>query len=122
MKKKMMMVLLCAATGVAVISFADITPGEKPPADSEISQMRKEIEQLKAKVEMLEFRTKSLESTVAQLKQPPHLTPLNSPPANLFWRNQPSDSPPPTVPPKVWGEKEVNGWTFYIVPCEQNGR
>ncbi|HEY2081777.1 MAG TPA: hypothetical protein VGI88_03255, partial [Verrucomicrobiae bacterium] len=115
MKKKMMIMLLCAAAGVAVISFADITPGEKPAANAEMAQMRDELNQLKAKVEMLEFRTKSLESTVAQLKQPPHLMPLNSPQGNLLWRQPPSE----LTPPKIWGEKEVNGWTFYIVPCEQ---
>jgi hypothetical protein len=120
MKKKMIMVLLlCAATGVAVISFADITPGEKPRANAEMSQMRDELNQLKAKVEMLEFRTKSLETTVAQLKQPPQPVPMiwqSSPPRQLI----PSPSQP--TPPKIWGEKEVNGWTFYIAPCEQQGR
>jgi hypothetical protein len=115
MKKKIMFLLLCAAMGIAVISIADVTPAGKPPADSDISQMRTEINQLKAKVEMLEYRTKSLETTVAQLKQPLHPMPLTVPQGNLMWRDRPSA---PT-PPKVWGEKEVNGWTFYIVPCEQ---
>jgi hypothetical protein len=119
MKKKVMIMLLCAATGVAVISFADITPGEKSPANTEISQMRDELNQLKAKVELLEFRTKSLETTVAQLKQPPQPVPMiwqSSPP------RQPNPSPSDSTSPKIWGEKEVNGWTFYIVPCEQQGR
>ena len=118
MKKKLMLLLLCTAVGVAVISFADITPGEKLPADSEISQMRKEIDRLKAKVELLEFRTKSLESTVAQLKQPPHPMPLSQPQGDLSWPKPPSES----MHKKIWGEKEVNGWTVYIVPCEQQGR
>jgi hypothetical protein len=115
MKKKMMLLLLCAATAVAVVSFADITPGAKLPADSEISQMRNELNQLKAKVELLEFRTKSLEFTVQQLKQPPHPVPLSPPQGNSLWQPPPSDS----ATPKIWGEKEVNGWTFYLVPCER---
>ena len=117
MKKRSMLLLLCAAIGVAAISFAEVTPGGKPPADGEISQLRAEVDQLKAKVEMLEYRTKSLESTVTLL-QKPRLTPLSPPQGNLLWRNPPSES----VPPKIWGEKEVNGWTFYIVPCEQRER
>jgi hypothetical protein len=118
MKKRLMFLLLCAAMGISVISLADVTPGAKPPADDERAQMRAEIDQLKAKVELLEYRTKSLESTVAQLKQPPHLMPLTAPLGNLLWRKPPSDP----APPKVWGEKEVNGWTFYIVPCEQGNQ
>jgi hypothetical protein len=116
------MVLLCAAMGIAVISFADGTPGEKSPANPESQELRGEVAALQARIQSLEGQMKSLESTVAQLKQPPHPMPLSAPPANLLWRNQPSDSQPPKASPKVWGEKEVNGWTFYIVPCGQQDR
>lgn len=123
MKKKTAVLLLCMATGIAVISFADVTPGEKPSAGNENSQLRAELDQLKAKVEMLELRTKSLESTVAQLKQPPHPSPLTVPQENLMWRDTPAATTQSVpVSPKIWGEKEVNGWTFYIVPCEQRNQ
>jgi hypothetical protein len=124
MKSKMTVLLPCAAMCMAAIALAEITPGGKPPANNEVSQMRSELNVLKAKVEMLEFRTKSLESSLQQLKQPHSPTPLSSPgpmlpaptPFGLNPLSTESDSP------KIWGSGKVNGWTYYIVPCEQPSR
>lgn len=100
---------------VAIIAFAEITPGGKPSPNSEGTQIRDEINRLKAKVELLEYRTKSLEATVEQLKHARPAAPLS------FSAPEPSMSKP-SQSPKIWGQKEVNGWTCYIVPCEQTGR
>jgi hypothetical protein len=78
MKKRLIM-LLSVAMGAAVIAFAEITPGEKPPPKTEVAQMRDELNALKAKVELLDFRTKSLELTVHELQRPRIPTPLNTP-------------------------------------------
>jgi hypothetical protein len=119
MKKKMMALSLCAAMSVAIITFAEITPGGKSLPNGEGTQMRDEINRLKAKVELLEYRTKSLETTVEQLKHSRPAAPLTfSAPAPSVS----SPSPESSQPPKIWGQKEVNGWTYYIVPCEQTGR
>ena len=119
MKKKMMVLSFCAAMSVAIIAFAEITPGEKPSPNSEVAQMREEMGKLKAKIELLEYRTKSLESSVEQLKHSHTPTPLSlSVPA-------PALSTPATRPsrtPPIWGQGEVNGWTYYIVPCAEQGR
>ena len=117
MRKKML--LLCAAAGAGMIAFAEVTPTPKPPANPEVTEMRNEIERLKAKVEMLDLRTKSLESTVEQMKRSRVPSPLNfqGPAPSL---TVPSLSAP--KPPTIWGQGEVNGWTYYIVPCEQPSR
>ena len=123
--KKRMILLLCAVTGVGIVAFAQITPSQKPaaPATTDVSQMRDEIKRLQAKVELLEYRTKSLESTVEQMKRshtPSPLTLNMTAPAAA-----PSLSAPGTrssQPPTIWGQGDVNGWTYYIVPCVAQSR
>jgi hypothetical protein len=123
--KKRLILLLCATTGIGIIAFAQITPSQKPaaPATTDVSQMRDEIKRLQAKVELLEYRTKSLESTVEQMKRshtPSPLTFTTPPPAAA-----PSLSAPgtrSTQPPTIWGQGEVNGWSYYIVPCVAQSR
>jgi hypothetical protein len=120
-KKKLM--LLCAAMGVAIVAFAQMTPAQKPaaPATPDVSKMQDDIKRLQAKVEMLEFRTKGLESTVAQLKRSPSPAPVpmsfQAPGTSLSFPTM-----QPSQPPKIWGQGEVNGWTYYIVPCGEQSR
>jgi len=118
-KKKLMLLLLCAVTGVGIIAFGENPQGQKPSATAEVSQMREEIKRLQAKIELLEYRTKNLESTVEQLKRSQAPAPLN------FQGPAPSLSVPPVSapkPPTIWGQGEVNGWTYYIVPCGEQSR
>jgi hypothetical protein len=139
MKKQTMLFALCAVVGVAVFAFADGKPAESPSADSELAhmgiQLRGEIAQLQTKVaeleaknQSLENRVKGLESKVEELSHP-HLMPLNS--QSSIW-TQPLQMPtiqvplvvpeiqvPSTDQPKVWGEREINGWKFYVIPCGQ---
>jgi outer membrane murein-binding lipoprotein Lpp len=118
-KKKWMMVL-AAAMGMAVISMAADLSGGKTPTDREaLQETRAQIAELRAKVQTLEADTRRLESVVEQLKQSHAPTPLNFP------APQPSQLNPAPVgsrPPTIWGQGEVNGWTYYVVPCEQQGR
>ena len=119
MKKKLILLFLCATTSVGIIALAEVTPGQKPSATTEVSQMRDEIKRLQAKVELLEYRTKNLESTVEQLKRSHAPAPLT------FQAPAPSLPVPPahsSPPPTIWGQGEVNGWTYYIVPCGEQGR
>jgi hypothetical protein len=130
--KKRLILLLCAATGVGIIAFAEITPGQKPaaPAPTEQSQMRDEIKRLQAKVEMLDYRTKSLESTIEQLRSSVEQLKRSHTPTPLSLEN-PAPAPAPSMsapgtrsskPPTIWGQGEVNGWTYYIVPCKETSR
>ena len=122
--KNKLIVALSFVAGVVVISVAADLSGAKPQTDHEVVQeLRTQIIDLRAKIETLEGRTQSLESRVEQLKQSHEQahspTPLNFPvPAPAF--SIPSVSAP--RPPTIWGQGEVNGWTYYVVPCGEQGR
>jgi hypothetical protein len=116
MKTKWLLPLLAS---VAVIALGDNIPnGNAPQNNNEIQSLSNEISNLRARVQMLEDRTQRLESQVEKLSHP-HLAPLLSPETNRLWLNRP---PADTGRGKTWGEKQVNGWTVYIVPCEQQSQ
>jgi len=124
MKKQSILLLLLVVAGTAIISLGQSKPGEKPVVKQEVAEMQNQINELQARVEALEGRLKGLESTVQELKRP-HLQPLSSHGENLLRFNPPAAEPKsPTsdsTSPKIWGEREINGWTFYIVPCDGQG-
>ena len=119
MKKQMRLLLFAGAVGVAIVVFAEDQPSEKPSAGSEVSELRGQVADLRTRLQMLEDRMQKLESSVEKSKQPSMPTPLNKQGENPLLFLQPQESRPS---PKIWGEREVNGWTFYIVPCEQQIR
>lgn len=115
MRKRIILILPLVIAGAAIISFAGDKPVEKPAAAPEIGEMRSEISDLRARVQALQDRVKGLESTVAQMRQP-HLMPLIAPEPNSSLLNPPAID---SKPPRIWGEREINGWRLYIVPCDQ---
>jgi hypothetical protein len=120
MKRKLAVVLSLVA-GIAVVSLAADLSGGKPQKDQDaILELRGQISELRAKIQGLESQTRNLESTVAQLKQSRVPTPLSllQAPASP----QPLPSASRSHPPKIWGQGEVNGWTYYSVPCEERTR
>ena len=82
-------------------------------------QLRKQISALESRVATLE---KQLQKSGPEL-QPPILRvdpPAFSPPSSkpefepgLFGQPIPGAG----QRPKIWGEREFNGWKFYIIPC-----
>ena len=118
MKSQMRLLSLLGALGVAVVVLAEGGPGEKPSASSEVQELRAEVAELRARLQTLEDRMRKLESTVENPK-PSVPTPLNIPREKSLLFKVPSESKPS---PKIWGEREVNGWTFYVVPCGQQIR
>ena len=121
MKKKILFALSLAA-GVALISLAaDPASGKKDVESDAMREFRAQITQLRVEVDTLRHHTQSLESTVDELKHSHMPTPLNLQPSG----GAPSPlipTPSPSRPPTIWGQGEVNGWTYYIVPCEQQVR
>jgi outer membrane murein-binding lipoprotein Lpp len=123
MKKKMLLALSLVA-GVTLLSLAADSAGGKKSDDSDaLRELRAQITQLRAEVDTLRHRTQSLEATVDGLKRPQMPTPLNLQPSQgvpvpSTWIPAPSPSRPPTI----WGQGEVNGWTYYVVPCEERSR
>jgi len=121
MKKKVLFAL-SLVIGVVLISIAAEPAAEKPKPDDTVRELRAQITELRAEVSSLRQRTQSLEATVEDLKRSHVPTPLKlqpgstvPPPANL-------PSPKSSRPPTIWGQGEVNGWTYYVVPCEQQSR
>jgi hypothetical protein len=79
--------------------------------DSERARMEKQIHELEARVRNLERRLPESEA-----KHPPAIW-IPSPESRRDNRT-PLDLPKGCVPPpKNWGERQINGMTFYIVPC-----
>ncbi len=116
MKKYFVILLLMGVVSVALIALADNTPTEKNPAPTaDVEALKTQIAELQSRVQALEAQTKSLESTVQTMQQP-RLVPLSQQPDNPLLFN---GSQPNSPHPKIWGQKEVNGWTVYVVPCEQ---
>ena len=123
MKKKVLFAL-SLAVGVVLISLAPDPVGGKKDAESDtLRDLRAQITQLRAEVDTLRHRTQSLETTVDDLKRSHLPTPLNlQPSVGVPSPATLNPSPNPSRPPTVWGQGEVNGWTYYIVPCEQQSR
>ena len=122
MKRKLSIALSLVA-GIAVVSLAADLSGGKPQAQTQVDQnavqeLRGQIIELRAKVQSLENQTKNPQSSVDQLKQSHVPTPLS-----LLQSPAPAASFPlasSSRPPTIWGQGEVNGWTYYIVPCKQS--
>jgi len=115
MKKYFAFLLLMGVVSIALIALADNTPADKNAApDADVEALKNQIAELQARVQKLEEQTRTLEGTVATM-QKPRLVPLLQPGNPLSFKLPPSNS----QQPKIWGQREVNGWTVYIVPCEQ---
>jgi hypothetical protein len=120
MKKKILFALSLAAGVVLMSLAADPAGGKKSDDGDTLRELRTQLTELRAEVNQLHQRTETLESSVEELKRSRIPTPLNLQPGSAV--PSPSTivpSPNSTRPPTVWGQGEVNGWTYYIVPCEQ---
>jgi hypothetical protein len=122
MKKKILFALSLVA-GIALISFAADPAGGKADPSDNLRELRAQITELRAEVNTLRQRTQSLESTVDDLKRSHVPTPLNLPPgAGIQSPSTLIPAPNAHRPATIWGQGEVNGWTYYIVPCEERSR
>jgi len=122
MKTKILFIL-SLVVGVALISLAADPAGGKVAESDTVRELRAQIAELRAEVGKLHQRTQTLESTVEEMKHSRTPSPVVMPPipagrSSLIFTpsGNSSDSP------KVWGQREVNGWTYYVVPCEQQSR
>ena len=120
MKKKILFAVSLAC-GVAILSFAADPAGQKAPETDSVRELRTQITQLRAEVDALRQHTKALEATVDELKCP-HMQILVNPRSNPAAPSTVIPMPQSSHAPKIWGEREVNGWTYYVVPCEQQSR
>ncbi len=118
MKRRFLLLPMGAALIVCAIAVAG--------TDSDGTGSNAELRQLRAKISALESRVATLEKKLQQSApsvQPPLLRvepPAIAPPRQpiipqpgLFGQPLPGEG----QRPKIWGEREINGWKYYIIPC-----
>jgi hypothetical protein len=121
MKTRFLVLTTAAALMIGAFAFAGTESDKQSPAT--------DLDQLQKRITALESRIKSLER---QLESP---GPLNcAPQIQPRIQAQPPGSsgllplqdifrpfvPPPegnAQRPKIWGEGEINGWKYYVIPC-----
>ena len=117
MKKPMLLLLSIVAAGFVVVAIAEDKPRDKPTRNPELEELRTQVFQLRAQVQALESRMSKVEA-LAERSAPNIPSPLNSQNGHQSLNLIPAQN----GSPKIWGEREVNGWTFYVVPCETAAR
>ncbi len=54
------------------------------------------------------------------------MSPTAGTPAPPAWGTPRWESPGNLAPPdgwqkpRIWGQREINGWTFYLIPCQEH--
>ena len=107
-----------ATLGVVSAMLAANGPCEPRNTDGDVQALQKQVAELEARIKTLEDRLEKLES--------PGKPPLASLP-RLAARPPKLNQPGASVPmpgflprngqrPKIWGQGEINGWTFYYIP------
>ncbi len=107
------------AAMLAFCALAGNEPNSQTPSNRETQELRVQIDELQTRVKMLEERLGRLESKEERTDRRPAPAPLNPTPLEM-------PKPPPAFMeefpqgpsrPKIWGERQINGWTFYLIPC-----
>jgi hypothetical protein len=124
MKACFLFISIAVACCALTLTLARGGPDDPGPADREVGELRKQVDELQARVKALEERLSRLESSAEKMdrwRQPPE-TPAPPPWGAPKWVLPKGPTPAEGgQPPKIWGQREINGWTFYLIPCkEQN--
>lgn len=121
MKKHRLFILVAAGVcaGAIAIAQTQTSPAPNSAPDPAVSALERQVAALQATVKTLEARLAKVESELPPKGAPIPLqlipnNPAVTPPANV---NPPGIVPGSGTPPKIWGSGEINGWTYYIVPC-----
>lgn len=118
MKASSWLVLMVVAIVAAGLLLARGQVGQKVEAAPEVDALRQQVGQLQVRFKMLEDRLTKLESAkqhtvphVEVVPNPPSLPPSIFIPSPLGVPNRSGQQP------KIWGQGEINGWPFYLIPC-----
>jgi hypothetical protein len=94
---------------------------KKPDANTEMRALRQQIEQLQSRFKTIGDRLTKLEAVrsraVSRIEVLPY-PPGASPPVVV--PSQPGVPNRSGQPPKIWGQGEINGWPYYLIPCGWN--
>lgn len=115
MKTRILTTSLVGVTALLCLGGIRTGAADAEPADAtEVRQLREPVKKLQDRVNTLETQVKQLQA------RPLAITVFPTPGAsNLVQRIRPPLVIPPAVPPRIWGQGECNGWTFYYVPLSQ---
>jgi len=128
MKTLHVLIGLASVTGLAALVLAQDRPATDPlrsaaAEEREIRELQKQVGDQQAQLKKFEKRMDALEQRLNSRNQPVEPTPLfrvpggTSPSLNFGPLGRPL--PSGSTPPKIWGQREINGWTFYLVPLAE---
>ena len=121
MKTRFLVLTTAAALVAGALAFAGTEPDKHSPETG--------LDRLQKKISALEPRVKSLERQLeapGSLNYPPQVQPrIQAQPPNGSGLLPPQEIYHPFVlppeaneqQPKIWGEGQVNGWKYYLIPC-----
>ena len=118
MKRLLVSPTILVVLAVSALAFSGDPAGTTPSSDSDAAQLRRQIADLKAQINTLEKRLDRLEKNPPKVfVEPPGFQQMPKPVPNTRPR---LEIPPVNQEhPRIWGERHINGWTFYIVPCAE---
>jgi outer membrane murein-binding lipoprotein Lpp len=118
MKTTHWFVLLAVALGAVGLALARADVANKTDAAAEVRMLRQQVEQLQARLKTPENRLAKVETARSSVAPRVQMLPQSpgSPPTLIAppFSGLPGGSGPQ---PKLWGRREVNGWTAHFIPC-----
>jgi hypothetical protein len=107
---------LVLTTATALVTGAFAVAGTESDKNSPAT----DLDRLQKKITALESRLKNLEQqrqTPAPLIYAPRVQPQIQTPPMEFTHPFSPPSAENSRRPKIWGEGEINGWKYYLIPC-----
>jgi len=114
------LVTVVVALWVVTAIWAANEPGDGKNSGCDVQALQKQVAELEARVKGLENRLEKLESAgkpAASRSPAPGVPPptMGLPGADLPTTGFPAHG---RQNPKIWGQGEVNGWTYYLIPLK----
>lgn len=111
----------CLIPGMLAGGLASAQTPSGAAVEPELQGLRQQVVELQARVRTLEERLKQMEAAPSARRLPRvEIRPAEPvPPSAPVWRLIPEWVGASSATPKIWGRREVNGWTVYYVPCAE---
>jgi hypothetical protein len=112
MKIRFLVLTTAAALLIGAFAFAG-TESDKHSPETDLDRLQKKITALESRVNSLEQQRQ----TPAPLNYTPRVQPqIQTPPMEFIHPFSPP-SAENSRRPKIWGEGQINGWKYYLIPC-----
>jgi hypothetical protein len=113
-------IFVAIATAFFVLTMVSADDRSKPARlDKEVQELKQQVGGLKSEVKTLNQRLDRLQSLLQPRLEPlspsnPSRPPVVETPKGIL--PTPDSRQENRNSPKIWGQGEVNGWTFYLIP------